>query len=73
MPEEDAARSAMVTFRLRNRDNRTVASALTSQRLRVRSVTEAGLDAVRASFHVCNDEEQVARLVAAMTALAAAR
>jgi selenocysteine lyase/cysteine desulfurase len=69
-PAEAAARSAMVTFRVPGRDNRQVANALAGQRLRVRSVTEAGLDHVRASFHVCNSAEEVDRLVAAVRKLA---
>ncbi len=62
-PAEPEARSAMVTFRIPGRDNRQVAGALTGRRLRVRSVTEAGLDAVRASFHVCNTDAEVDRLI----------
>jgi selenocysteine lyase/cysteine desulfurase len=61
-PSDAASRSAIVTFRVRGRNNREVATALGRRRLRVRSVTEAGLDAVRASFHVCNDQEQVRAL-----------
>jgi cysteine desulfurase / selenocysteine lyase len=58
-PLEPAYRTAMITFRLRNRDNRQVASALMSARLRARSVTEAGLDAVRVAFHVYNSAAEV--------------
>ena len=65
-PAEPAFRSAMVTFTLVGRDNRQVASALMQRRLRVRSVTEGGLDAVRASFHVYNDADEVERLVNAV-------
>jgi selenocysteine lyase/cysteine desulfurase len=71
-PDEPDTRSAIVTFRVRGRDNRQVASALTGRRLRVRSVTETGLDAVRASFHVCNTDAEVAALTAAVVALSAA-
>jgi len=39
---------------------------LMQRRLRVRSVTEGGLDAVRASFHVYNDADEVERLVNAV-------
>jgi selenocysteine lyase/cysteine desulfurase len=70
-PADAASRSAIVTFRVTGRDNRQLASALTARRLRVRSVTEAGLDAVRASFHVCNDEAQVDTLLSAVNELAA--
>jgi selenocysteine lyase/cysteine desulfurase len=62
-PAEEAARSAIVTFRVRGGDNGEIASRLTARGIRVRRVTEAGLDAIRASFHVCNDEAHAARLV----------
>jgi selenocysteine lyase/cysteine desulfurase len=68
-PSDAGARSAIVTFRLPGRDNRQVASTLTGKRLRVRIVTEAGLDAVRASFHVCNTDAHVAALADAVAAL----
>jgi selenocysteine lyase/cysteine desulfurase len=68
-PTEAADRSAIVTFAVTGRDNRQVASALVRQRLRVRSVTEAGLDAIRASFHVCNDSSEVARLLDTLRAI----
>ena len=69
-PPDAASRSAMVTFRLVGRDNREVANMITRRRHRVRSVTEGGLDAVRASFHVCNTEEQVRELVHAVEDIA---
>jgi selenocysteine lyase/cysteine desulfurase len=70
-PADTASRAAIVTFRLLGRDNREVAGALTRRRHRVRSVTEAGLDAVRASFHVCNDRRQVEELLIAVDDIAA--
>ena len=72
-PPDAASCSAIVTFRLRGRDNREVAAALGRRRLRVRSVTEAGLDAVRASFHVCNDADQTKALVAEVGRIAGER
>jgi selenocysteine lyase/cysteine desulfurase len=69
-PAEPAFRSAMVTFSLAGRDNRQVASALMQRRLRVRSVTEGDLDAVRASFHVHNNAEEMERLVDAVKEIA---
>lgn len=62
-PRDPRDRSAIVTFAVAGRDNRQIASELGRRRLRVRSVTEAGLDAVRVSFHLCNDESEVDRLV----------
>ncbi len=68
-PAEAEARSAMVTFRFPGRDNGQVANGLTGRRLRVRSVTEAGLNAVRASFHVCNTDSEVDRLIEGVRSL----
>ena len=68
-PDEADARSAIVTFRIAGRDNRQVAGALVGRRLRVRSLGEAGLNAVRASFHVCNTDAEVDRLIDAVAAL----
>ena len=68
-PGDTASRTAILTFRIGGRDNRAVASALVARRLRVRSVTEGGLDAVRASFHVCNTQAHADRLVAAVAEL----
>ncbi len=70
-PPDPPSQSAIVTFRLAGRDNREVTSALIRRRFRVRSVTEAGLDAIRASFHVCNTSEQVQELLLAIEDIAA--
>jgi selenocysteine lyase/cysteine desulfurase len=71
-PRDAADRSAIISFAVNERDNRQVTAELMRKRLRVRSVTEAGLDAVRASFHVCNDAEDVERLLAALRELTGA-
>ena len=71
-PAEPAWRSAMITFAIPGRDNRQVAADLVRQRLRVRSVTEGGLDAVRVSFHVYNDPAEVDRLIGALRVMVAA-
>jgi selenocysteine lyase/cysteine desulfurase len=70
-PRDVSDRSAIITCRVPGRDNRQVASALTSQGIRVRSVTEAALDGVRVSFHVCNDTQDVDRFVTALGRLIA--
>jgi cysteine desulfurase/selenocysteine lyase len=71
-PSEPQDRSAIVTFKAAGRDNRQIASELVRRKLRVRSVTEGGLDAVRASFHVYNDSIEVDRLLLALRDLVAA-
>jgi len=70
-PSEPQDRSAIVTFKAAGRDNRQVASELVRRKLRVRSVTEGGLDAVRASFHVYNDSTEVERLLLALREIVA--
>jgi selenocysteine lyase/cysteine desulfurase len=39
-------------------------------RIRVRPVGEGGLDAVRVSFHVCNTDADVTRILDSLKALA---
>ena len=68
-PAEPQWRSAIITFTISGRDNRQIAAELVRQRLRVRSVTEGGLDAVRLSFHLYNDAGEVDRLLAAVRML----
>jgi selenocysteine lyase/cysteine desulfurase len=68
-PAEPEARSAIVTFRIPGRDNREVAAALVGRRLRVRSLGEAGLNGVRASFHICNTDAEVDRLIEGVSAV----
>jgi selenocysteine lyase/cysteine desulfurase len=67
-PAEAAYRSAMVSFTLPGRDYRQVAAALAQRHLRIRVVGE--IEAIRASFHVYNDANEVDRLVAAVKELA---
>ena len=60
---EPEARTAILSFRIRNRTNSDVAAELGRNRIRVRVVSEAGLNAIRVSFHIFNDAEQVGRLL----------
>ncbi len=69
-PEEEGARSAMVTFRLPGVPYSEVTAALGRQGYRVRGVGEASLDAVRVSFHLYNNPEEVTGLLAAVAGLA---
>lgn len=63
-PSEEEYRSSMITFRLKNKECQETANYLTGEkRIRVRVVPEAGLNAVRASFHVYNQEFEVERIV----------
>jgi selenocysteine lyase/cysteine desulfurase len=58
-PREEAYRTAMISFRMKSRTYQQVNEHLAKARIRVRSVTEGGLDCIRVSFHVCNHGPEV--------------
>lgn len=62
-PAEERYRSSMITFRVEDGDNGKISSELTKRRLRVRTVAEAKVDAIRVSFHVYNNEAEVKQLL----------
>lgn len=63
-PSEEQYRTSMITFRLKNKDYQETANYLTGEkRIRVRVVPEAGINAVRASFHVYNQAFEVERIL----------
>jgi selenocysteine lyase/cysteine desulfurase len=63
-PEEEKYRSSMITFRLKNKGYQETANYLTGEKkIRVRVVPEAGLNAVRVSFHVYNQDFEVERIL----------
>jgi len=68
-PAESAHRSAIITFRTAGHPYLAVNRHLTSAGIRVRTVTEGGVDAIRVAFHVCNDDGDVDRLMAALETL----
>jgi len=69
-PAEERYRSAMITFRLVEAPYRDVTGALGRKGFRVRPVGEVGLDAVRVSFHVYNNESEVEGALDAIRAIA---
>jgi len=63
-PSEEQYRSAMITFRSNTKKNQEISDYITGQkRLRVRVVNEDNLNGVRVSFHVCNQEWEVDKLL----------
>lgn len=58
-PLEQKYRASMVTFKIKNSDCREISSLLDKRGWRVRFVSEADLEAIRASFHVYNNEQEV--------------
>lgn len=70
-PAEEEFRTSMITFRLKNKGFQETANYLTSEkRIRVRVVPEAGVNGVRVSFHVYNQDFEVDRILAELKAYA---
>jgi selenocysteine lyase/cysteine desulfurase len=69
-PQEEAYRTAMISFRMKGRTYREINEHLAKAKIRVRSVTEGGANCVRVSFHVCNHDGEVDRILEALRALA---
>ena len=61
-PEEKEYRTSIISFKIKNKDYKEVGKFLTDKnQIRVRIVPEAGVNGVRVSFHVYNNEEEVIR------------
>jgi selenocysteine lyase/cysteine desulfurase len=45
---------------------------LAKDRIKVRTVTEGGADCIRVSFHICNHEAEVTKILDSLKKLAAA-
>jgi selenocysteine lyase/cysteine desulfurase len=69
-PEEAAFRTAMIGFRMPKLGSRKVMERLSADRIRARSVNEGGLDSIRVSFHVCNTDAEVTKILDSLKALA---
>ena len=62
-PEEREYRSSMITFRIPGKNLNDITGAMGKDNIRVRPVSEAGLNGVRVSFHLFNDMDDVDRAV----------
>jgi selenocysteine lyase/cysteine desulfurase len=63
-PDEAEYRSSMITFKPTGQDFQKFANILTNEkRLRVRVVPEAGLNAIRVSFHIYNQDFEVEKML----------
>jgi len=69
-PEEEAYRSAMISFRMKNIEFGKINEHLSKDKIRVRSVTEGGVNCVRVSFHVCNHDGEVTKILDSLKKLA---
>lgn len=63
-PHEEKYRSAMISFKIQGEDYQKIASYLTGKkRIRVRVVGEAGLNGIRVSFHIYNNQNEVKKIL----------
>jgi len=70
-PLDQAERSAMITFKLKNMEYQKLQSFLAEKyKLRTRGVSEAGLNALRVSWHIYNSFEEVNRVLEGVRAAA---
>lgn len=69
-PEEEAYRTAMIGFRMTTHDMDSVNHRLSMDRIRVRAVSEGGLNGIRVSFHICNHMGEVEAILASLKKLA---
>lgn len=70
-PSEEPYRSAMIGFRMKNHEYGKINEHLSKDKIRVRSVTEGGLNSIRVSFHVCNHDGEVTKILDSLKKLAA--
>lgn len=62
-PQEEAFRTAMISFRMKTRTVQQIMEHTAKAKIRVRPVSEGGANCVRVSFHVCNQEAEADRLL----------
>jgi selenocysteine lyase/cysteine desulfurase len=65
-PAEEAYRSAMIGFRMRTIESGRINDHLSKDRIRVRPVAEGGLNSIRVSFHICNRDADVDKILASL-------
>jgi selenocysteine lyase/cysteine desulfurase len=70
-PEEEAYRTAMISFRMKTYDYRKIEQHVAKDNIRVRTVAEGNMDCVRVSFHICNHEGEVTKILDSLSHLAA--
>lgn len=69
-PKEEAYRTAMISFRMKAHDFGKINEHLANDKIRARSVTEGGVNCVRVSFHICNHEGEVDKILTSLKRLA---
>jgi selenocysteine lyase/cysteine desulfurase len=62
-PEERIYRSSMISFKMKNHGFQEINDHLVKDRIKVRAVTEGGCDCIRVSFHICNRDGEVTKIL----------
>lgn len=70
-PEEEAYRTAMISFKMNGIEFTKINEHLAKDKIRVRTVTEGGANCVRVSFHVCNQASEVVKILDSLKKLSA--
>lgn len=69
-PAEESYRSAIISFRMKAHDYAKISDHLSKEKIRVRMVSEGGLNCIRVSFHICNHEGEVSKILESLAPLA---
>ena len=69
-PEEEAYRTSMIGFRMKTDAYTKINEHLAKDKIRVRTVTEGGLNSIRVSFHICNHDGEVTKILDSLKKLA---
>jgi selenocysteine lyase/cysteine desulfurase len=65
-PQEEACRTAMISFRMKTHTLQQIMEHMAKAKIRVRPVSEGGANCVRVSFHICNHEGEVTKILDAL-------
>ncbi|HUU31441.1 MAG TPA: aminotransferase class V-fold PLP-dependent enzyme [Phycisphaerae bacterium] len=69
-PEEEAYRTAMIGFRMKSHAHTQIGEHMAKDKIRVRPVTEGGLNSIRVSFHINNHDGDVTAILESLKKLA---
>jgi len=70
-PEEEAYRTLMIGFRMKNHTYTEIGEILAKDKIRVRPVAEGGLNSIRVSFYINNHDGDVTAILDSLKRLAA--
>ena len=68
-PVEESYRSSIISFRMKAYDYAKISEHLSKERIRVRMVSEGGLNCIRVSFHICNHDAEITKILASLARL----